>query len=498
MSSDTPSLAATEGAASRRAPDDAPDPTGPTPVTDDRLDPAFLKMAGVLLLALLMALLDETIVNVAVPRLTAVFDAPLSTIQWVTAVYLLAVAMATPVAGWGVDRFGGRRVWIFAVVLFTLGSLLSGLAWSAESLIAFRVVQGIGGGMIFPVVQALIARAAGPARVTKAMGLISIPLTVGPVLGPILGGFFVDDISWRWMFFINMPVGVVALVLALRVLPADGPTGDTTAPKLDLLGLALLSPGFAALIYGLVTAAHRGDFGDGRAVTAFVVGAALLVAYVLHSLRTSAPLIDVRLFQKRGFTMSVVTMLLVGAVANALLFLTPLYYQQARGFGALHAGLLMVPSGILGAAGAIAVGKTGSRLTARATAPIGMLLAALAALVLSGVGPDTSQTVTAVAFGVGGFGIGFTVPGVMAFMYLAVGDADAPRATSALFILNQIGGALGIAVVAVALQDRLAAAGTFAPEAYGRTYWFVVGFALVAGLAAAFVPGPLRAPRQPA
>nr|GID89702.1 MFS transporter [Actinoplanes derwentensis] len=461
---------------------------------DDRLDPAFLRMAGVLLLALLMALLDETIVNVGVDRLGAEFSAPLATIQWVTAGYLLAVAVATPVSGWGVDRFGVRRVWVLAVVLFTLGSLLSGLAWSAGSLIGFRVLQGLGGGMIFPVVQAAIAQAAGPARVTKAMGLVSIPLTIGPVLGPVLGGFFVDDISWRWMFFINLPVGVIALVLAFKVLPAAVPDAEGARPRLDILGLALLSPGFAALIYGLTTAAHRGDFGDPMALTAFAAGAALLVGYVLHALRTTAPLIDVRLFSRRGFTMSVVTMLLVGAVANGLLFLTPLYHQQARGFGALHAGLLMIPSGILGAAGAIAVGKAGARLTARVTAPIGMLLAAVAALALSTVGAHTSQVFTALAFGIAGFGIGFTVPGVMAFMYLAVGSADAPRATSALFILNQIGGSLGIAVVAVVLQQRLAAATGFPPEAYGRTYWIVVGFALVAGLAAALVPGPARSP----
>ncbi|GAA2188263.1 DHA2 family efflux MFS transporter permease subunit [Micromonospora lupini] len=482
---------ASDTSAPQRAPGDKP-----AVPEADRLDPAFLKMAGVLLLALLMALLDETIVNVGVDRLVTVFGTSLSTIQWVTAGYLLAVAVATPISGWGVDRFGVRQIWVFAVVLFTVGSLLSGLAWSAGSLIAFRLLQGLGGGMIFPVVQAAIARAAGPARVTKAMGLISIPLTVGPVLGPILGGFFVDDISWRWMFLINLPVGVIALLLALRTLPADAPDSAAPRPRLDVIGLALLSPGFAVLIYGLTTAAHRGDFGDPAAVTAFAVGAALLLAYVLHARRTAEPLIDVRLFTQRGFTMSVVTMLLVGAVANTLLFLTPLYYQQARGFGALHAGLLMVPSGILGAAGAISVGKAGARLTARVTAPIGMLLATIAALVLSSVGDHTSTALTAVAFGVGGFGIGFTVPGLMAFMYLAVGPDDAPRATSALFILNQIGGSLGIAVVAVALQQRLSGTSGFPSEAYGRTYWLVAGFAVVAGLAAALVPGPWRTPEQ--
>lgn len=491
MPRDTPSLSPPETVGPESA-----SPVAASAPADDRLDPAFLRIAAVLLIALLMALLDETIINVAVSTLSADLAAPLSTIQWVTAGYLLAVAVATPVSGWGVDRFGGRSMWLLSVSLFVLGSVLSGLAWSAGSLILFRVLQGLGGGMIFPVVQSLLARMAGPSRMTKAMGLISIPLTLGPVIGPILGGFFVDAISWRWMFFINLPIGLVALVLALRVLPADRPEPDPSAHRLDVLGLALLSPGFAALIFGLTTAAHRGDFGAPPVVVAFTLGAILLLGYVARALRTTAPLIDVRLFARRGFTTSVVTMMLVGAVANTLLFLTPLYYQQSRAFGALHAGLLLIPSGVLGAAGAIAVTKAGSRFTARLTAPIGMFLVILGTLVLAQVTAGTPQAVTAIAFGVTGFGIGFTVPGVMAFMYLAVGEKDAPRATSALFILNQIGGSIGIAVVAVVLQTRLADSAGFPASAYAGTYWIVIGFALVAGLAAALVPGSVHAPRD--
>ncbi|WP_299527692.1 DHA2 family efflux MFS transporter permease subunit [uncultured Streptomyces sp.] len=462
-------------------------------VNSDKLDPAFMRMAVVLLLALLMALLDETIVNVGVKTLTGEFGSPLATIQWVTAGYLLAVAVATPFAGWAVDRFGGRTMWLVAVSVFVLGSLLSGLAWSAESLIAFRVLQGLGGGMIVPVVQSVLATAAGPARVAKAMALISIPLTVGPILGPVLGGVLVDAFSWRWMFLLNLPIGLVALFLALRTLPKSL-HGGRPDQSLDVLGLVLLSPGFAALVYGITTAAHTGDASSPKVVVAVAAGVVLLVGYVVHALRTAGtPLIDVRMFSLRGFTMAVVTMFFVGAVANALLFLTPLYYQQSRGFGALHAGLLLIPSGVLGAAGAITSGKTADKVTARLTSTVGMVLTALGSLVLAQAGSDTNTALLSVAFGVTGFGIGLTAPGTMAFMYQAVGEAAAPRATSALFIFNQIGGAIGIAAIALTLQERLPDGDGHPASAYAGTYLAVILFALVAALAALWLPGSFRA-----
>ena len=382
-----------------------PPPTAAeAPPGGDRLDPAFMRMAGVLLLvlllALLMALLDETIVNVGVKTLTVSLHSPLSTIQWVTGGYLLAVAVAAPFAGWAVDRFGGRTMWLTAVTLFVAGSLLSGLAWSPGSLIGFRLLQGLGGGMIVPVVQSVLAAAAGPSRVAKAMGLISIPLTLGPILGPIVGGALVDSIDWRWMFLINVPIGLVALLLALRTLPADQRSKDPGQP-LDVLGLVLLSPGFAALVFGLTTAGQRGDFTSPEVLAAFAVGAVLLAGYVVHALRTKGvPLIDLRMFTRRGFSMAVVTMFFVGSVANTVLLLTPLYYQQSRGFTALHAGLLLIPSGLLGAAGAITARRFQGKI------PLGRYSTAQEVAGLVGcLEGDTAASITAQAMNVcGGLG----------------------------------------------------------------------------------------------
>lgn len=213
------------------------------------LDRKVLAVVGIVVLGAMTTVLDATIVSVAINTLAEHFDASLTSIQWLTTVYILTVAMVIPLTGWATGRFGSRRMWLVAVMVFTLGSLACGLAWSVESMIVFRVVQGIGGGMIVPVGMTLVAQAAGPQRVGRAMSLVGFPLVLGPVLGPVLGGILIDAIDWRWIFFINLPIGAVALLWSLVVLDRDKPWGNE---RVDLLGFILLCPGLALLIYGLV------------------------------------------------------------------------------------------------------------------------------------------------------------------------------------------------------------------------------------------------------
>ena len=200
---------------------------------------SVLLCAAVVVCGAVMTILDSTIVNVAIERLADAFDSRLSTIQWVSTAYLLAIAAVIPLAGWAVDRFGTKRVFMAAVAAFAGGSLLCGLAWSAGSLIAFRVLQGLGGGLVMPVGMTILAHAAGPERMGRVMALVGAPMLLAPALGPVLGGALVDGASWRLIFFINLPIAALALTLAARVLPS----GATTARRrFDVLGLALLSP----------------------------------------------------------------------------------------------------------------------------------------------------------------------------------------------------------------------------------------------------------------
>src|SRR5919201_4352779 len=212
------------------------------PGSAEGLDRDILVLGGV------MTVLDLTVVNVAIPTLGRAFDASIAAIQWVVTGYMLAFASVIPLTGWASERFGAKRVWIVSLLLFLLGSVLAGAAWSLPALIAFRVVQGLGAGMILPVGQTILAQAAGPQRMGRVMSVFGVPMLLVPVLGPVLGGAIVDQASWRWIFFINLPVGVAAVITARRLLPEAKPQ---VGQRLDLRGLALLSPGIALFLYGM-------------------------------------------------------------------------------------------------------------------------------------------------------------------------------------------------------------------------------------------------------
>src|SRR4051812_34907859 len=232
-----------------------------TVMADDKLDRGVLLIASVVVLGAIMSILDVTVVNVAINTLARNFRTPLSTIQWVATGYTLALATVIPLTGWAADRFGTKRLYMTSITLFVSGSVLSGLAWSAESLIGFRVLQGLGGGMIMPLGMTILTRAAGPQRVGRVMAIIGVPMLLGPIFGPILGGWLVDDFSWRWIFFINVPIAAAALLLATRVLPRDVPQ---PGHRLDWLRVALLSPGPPPPLYRLPRAGPSGGVRQGQ------------------------------------------------------------------------------------------------------------------------------------------------------------------------------------------------------------------------------------------
>src|SRR5438270_6734630 len=214
----------------------------------DRVEPWVWRIAVIVILGAIMSILDTTIVNVALSRLSSELHSSIANIQWVVTGYLLSLAAVIPISGWAGRRFGAKQVYLMSLVLFTLGSVLCGVASSATMLIAFRVVQGVGGGLILPVGQMMMAAAAGPRRMGRVMSVVAVPAMLAPILGPALGGLILDNASWRWIFFVNAPIGVVAFVTALRGLPDPD---REPAGRLDILGLALLGVGMPLLTYGL-------------------------------------------------------------------------------------------------------------------------------------------------------------------------------------------------------------------------------------------------------
>jgi EmrB/QacA subfamily drug resistance transporter len=280
------------------------------PRENDGLDPAFLKLAVILLTGAMAVMFDTTIVNVAIDSLSREMHASVSTTQWVISAYVLALAMVIPVSGWAMDRFGAKQTWMGALALFMVGSILSSLAWNIEALIAFRVLQGIGGGLMLPVLQTLLVNAAGNRNLGRMMSLVSLPALLGPILGPVLGGLILSQLSWHWIFWVNIPFCVAGLVMAWRGL---APTAPKKGSYLDVLGLALLSPGLVAMIYGLSQAGSHGGFDHVVVLLPLAIGAVLLAGFVFHALRTDRPpLLDLRLFAVRSFTASNVLLFLSG------------------------------------------------------------------------------------------------------------------------------------------------------------------------------------------
>src|SRR5579871_717903 len=216
-------------------------------------------ISGVAMLGAVMSILDTTIVNVALATLGKDLHSSLSNIQWVITGYMLSLAAVIPVTGWASRRFGAKRVFLVSLFLFSLGSLLCGLATSVDELIVFRVLQGLGGGMIMPLAQMIMADAAGPKRMGRVMGLVAVPMMLAPTLGPLLGGAIIEGLSWHWIFYVNLVVGAFAIPLAYKLLPSA--SGERT-DRLDFPGLALMSIGLVAITYGLAEAGTYSSFGN--------------------------------------------------------------------------------------------------------------------------------------------------------------------------------------------------------------------------------------------
>ncbi|MGC4748134.1 DHA2 family efflux MFS transporter permease subunit [Micromonospora sp. DT201] len=485
---------------------DAPDDSA------SRITPALLKLAGVMMLGALMAQLDSTMVNVAIDTLGQEFEAPVGTIQWVSTGYLLAMATVIPLTGWAADRFGARATWMFCIVAFLGGSMLCGIAWSAESLIAFRVIQGLGGGMILPLAQAILVLAAGSQRLGRLMSAIGVPAMLGPVLGPVIGGSLIDQFSWRWIFYVNLPICLVTLALSWRIVPS-GTVDASRAKRLDLLGLALVSPGCAVVIYGLSEAERHGGFTDRHVVIPLVAGAVLLAGFAWHALRTTVePIIDLRLFKARSFAASSAVLFIFGMAMFGAMLLLPLYYQQVRGDSAVKAGLLLAPQGVGLAIALILAGQLTDRMGPRWIAFAGLLLACVGTIPFCLVQGDSNQLLLSASLVIRGAGLGAALVPCMAAAYRGLPEESVTRASSAVRIFQQLGGSFGVAIVAVMLQHRtenvIADAGgrpslDHLAGAFGNVFWWTVAFATVAVIPALLLPRTLHdaaapAPREPA
>lgn len=434
-------------------------PAGPPPasadgydVTATELDARLIRIAAVVIVGAFMSILDVTIVNVAINELATEFDATLAQIQWISTGYMLALATVIPLTGWAADRFGTKRLFMISIGLFLAGSALAGMAWSVESLIAFRVLQGLGGGMVMPAGMTILTHAAGPQRMGRVMALVGVPMLLAPIVGPILGGWLVNDVSWHWIFFVNVPVGLVALVLAYRIFEPDRPSPEH---RLDWKGVLLLPPGLALFVFGLAEIASHGTAGSAQTIVGVGAGLLLLTAFVIHARGDADPLLDVRLFARRAVAPAAGTTTIFSAAFFGTALLLPLWFQIVHGQTALQSGLLLVPQGV----GAMITMPIAGRLTDRIGAGrivlVGLTLVAIAMGLLSTVDETTSFTTTSLILLINGFGMGSTMMPAMSAALRTLQRGEVARATSGLNALQRVGGSIGTAVLAVVLTHQL-------------------------------------------
>jgi EmrB/QacA subfamily drug resistance transporter len=392
-------------------------------------------------------------VTLAIHTLVVRLNSTTGTIQWVTTGYLLAMAVAITVTGWAEHRWGGKRVWMAALLVFVLASVLCAVSWNDASLIAFRVLQGLGAGLIFPLMQTMAVRAAGGHVSTRLMAAVTLPIALGPILGPVIGGVILNWLSWRWLFLVNVPVIAVGLLLAWRFLPADRPESSAGRVRLDWIGLLLLAPALAGILFGLSQLSEDGGIDHAGVVLPLLAGIVLLAAFIIRASRPSGcqPIVDVRLLRLRSLGSASAVLFAAGAALYAAMFLLPLYFQQLRGDTVLEAGLLLIPQGIGALASRFVVGGLVDWFGARAVTIASVLLTAAATIPFALAGPTTNLWWLGLVLVLRGLGVGALMIPSMSVAYLDIPATGIPHATMNTRIAQQVGASFGTAIVAVVI-----------------------------------------------
>lgn len=445
------------------------------------LTPQARRAVVVVLIGAILAFLDATIVNVALKSLSANLNTSLDSIQWIVTVYLLTQAAVLPMTGWAARRVGAKRLYVAALLLFTLASVACGLSENVGELIVARVVQGVGGGAMIPAGQIILVTAAGQRGLARVMAAVGIPMVITPVFGPTIGGLLLEHAGWQWIFLINLPIGLLGLALAIRLLPSD----ERTAPAgpLDALGYALVSLGAIGLTYALAEVAARGITAP-QVLLPLLAGIALTAAFVVRSMRVPHPVLDVRLYRNPLFSSASLATFVFGAATFGGMVLMPLYFQLVRGQDAAHTGMLLAPQGI-GAAIAMGLSSRIFEKIGSLVCVVGSVVGIAATVPFMVITADTPYWLLGVAMTLRGLGIGLAVMPAMTAALRTLKPDQISDATPQLNIMQRIGGSIGTAVFVAVLHRNLPGTGNRPAgqaSAFATTFTWVLAAAVLATL----------------
>jgi DHA2 family multidrug resistance protein len=449
----------------------------------------------VVMIGTVMVVLDSTIVNVALPQIGRDLHAGAG-IEWVVSSYLLAVAISQPASGWLADRFGRKVVFLASLASFTVASLLAALAPTLAILVACRVLQGLGGGALLPVGMAMVLELFPRERHGRAMSIYGVAAMVAPAIGPTLGGWLVTAVSWHWLFLINIPIGAVGLGLGLRLLPR---LGHQERRRLDVLGLTLGGTGLALVVLGLSEASGWG-WGSPSTLACILAGLALLAMFVPHELRSNAPLIDLRIFQRRAFSLAMGAGFFITCAQYTRLVFIPLELEGPRGYSALAVGVLLGPAAVLTAVAMALGGQLVDTIGSRLPVMVGISTMAVALFFMGHLTATTPLWEIGALLAVQGVGMGI---GMSPLMVAGMSDLPAnqvARGSAVRSLTSQISGAFAIAALGALVSARMGKAATpsHAVASYNSAFIASSLSLLVALVLASQLPSGARRPNQKA
>lgn len=415
---------------------------------------SVVKVAIILVFGAIAPMLDTTMTNVAINTIMKNLNSSVNQVQWVTTSYILALGIFVPIAGWAVDHFSGKKIYITALLVFLLGSIVSGVSTDINLLIVGRIIQGAGAGVIMSIITTLVVRAAGPMGLGSIMAIVGLPAILAPILGPTIGGFIVKALNWHWIFYVNIPVAIGSIILLYFMMPEFKPT--VSKKGFDWISLLLLGGAFTTLILGVTKLSSSGKFTNSDVFVPILIGLALLVGYGVYAwVFPQKALVSLKLFKFPSFTASTILLLMSGLTVNGAMFILPLYLQNIRGLSVVMSGVYLISQGLGLLIARSQIGKLTDKIGARWVVLASIAIAVIGTLPFAFFNAKTATWLILLTLFVRGIAQGgMTIP-IMSDAYSGVPSELVSEATTASRMLQNIGGAFGTALLATWIQTQL-------------------------------------------
>jgi EmrB/QacA subfamily drug resistance transporter len=423
-------------------------------VKEPGLPKETLTAAWAIALAAIAPMLDSTMVNIAIDKLNKDFNTTLDTIQWSITGYVLALAIAGPVSGWLMNKFNGKKIFIGAVIAFGVTSVLAGISWNISSFVFFRLLQGFSAGIITPIMSTLLVKTAGPENLGKVIAIVSTPMILGPILGPVIGGFIVQVASWHWIFFINVFIVLIAVPFMMKTIPDFKPFNKDS--KLDVFGVINLSLMSATVIYGITKAARHASFNNSETILWMGIGLSLAVIYFIYNrIRKNQTVLPMNLFAHKSFTASSIGLLLANIAILGPMLILPLFFQNFRHFTAIEAALALIPQGVGMLVTRPLIGKMIDKIGAKYVVMVSLVLSLIGSIPLIFITDKTSMIWISIVLFIRGTSIGGINLPLTSDAYTGLDSKQLPEASIGINIIENLGSSFGSAVIATVVANAV-------------------------------------------